>query len=75
MSMETIQLVSDERGDVTAVIVPIELWKDITSRVETNHLLASETMKRRLLEAMEDADSASFDDAMQRLGIAQDELR
>ena len=46
-----IQYVSRESGEPTAVIVPISLWRDIESERETAHLLKSETMKRRLLEA------------------------
>jgi antitoxin YefM len=48
-----IQYVSNESGEPTAVIVPISLWRDIASERETAHLLKSETMKRRLLEAKE----------------------
>ncbi|HEV7797446.1 MAG TPA: hypothetical protein VGO73_04785 [Pyrinomonadaceae bacterium] len=49
--MLEIQYVSDESGQPTAVIVPIELWREIESEKETAYLLKSENMKRRLLEA------------------------
>ena len=49
--MPEIQYVSDESGNSTAVIVPIELWREIESEKETAYLLKSENMKRRLLEA------------------------
>ena len=51
--MPEIQYVSDESGNPTAVIVPIELWREIESEKETAYLLKSENMKRRLLEAKE----------------------
>jgi antitoxin YefM len=51
--MTEIQYVSDESGEPTAVIVPIDLWREIESEKETAYLLKSETMKRRLLEARE----------------------
>ncbi len=51
--MPDVQYVSDESGNPTAVIVPIELWREIESEKETAYLLKSENMKRRLLEAKE----------------------
>ena len=46
-----IQYVLDRDGHPTAVVVPIDLWREIASELETNHLLGSETMRRRLLAA------------------------
>ena len=51
MPEDEIQYVFNESGEPTAVIVPISVWRDIESERETAHLLKSETMKRRLLEA------------------------
>jgi prevent-host-death family protein len=42
-----IQIVSNEAGEPTAVLVPIELWREIASERETAYLLKSETMKQR----------------------------
>ncbi|MCW5981468.1 MAG: hypothetical protein KIT09_25505 [Bryobacteraceae bacterium] len=53
MSEAEIQYVSNERGEPTAVIVPISLWREIESERETAYLLRSETMKRRLVAARE----------------------
>lgn len=39
-----IQIVSSENGEPTAVIVPIEIWREIASERETAYLLKSETM-------------------------------
>jgi PHD/YefM family antitoxin component YafN of YafNO toxin-antitoxin module len=64
-----IQYVSNESGEPTAVIVPISLWRDIESERETAHLLRSETMRRRLLEAKERRQGISLDEAIEKLGI------
>lgn len=64
-----VQYISDEKGNVHGVIVPIELWREILSERETAHLLNSETMKRRLLEAMQRQDGIPFEEAIEKLGI------
>ena len=64
-----IQYVTNESGEPTAVIVPISLWRDIESERETAHLLKSETMKRRILEAKERQQGLSLDEAVEKLGI------
>ena len=61
--MLEIQYVSDESGQPTAVIVPIELWREIESEKETAYLLKSENMKRRLLEAKERQTGIPFEEA------------
>ena len=67
--MTEIQYVSDESGQPTAVIVPIELWREIESEKETAYLLKSENMKRRLLESRERKDGIPFEEALEKLGI------
>ena len=69
MAEAEIQYVSNEGGEPTAVIVPISLWRDIESERETAHLLKSETMKRRLLEAKKRQQGLSLDEAIEKLGI------
>jgi antitoxin YefM len=64
-----IQYISDESGNPTAVIVPIELWREIESEKETAYLLKSETMKRRLLEAKDRQTGIPFEEAREKLGI------
>ena len=64
-----IQYVSDEAGQAIAVIVPIDLWREIESEKETAYLLKSETMKRRLIEAMDRSEGISLEDAREKLGI------
>jgi PHD/YefM family antitoxin component YafN of YafNO toxin-antitoxin module len=64
-----IQYVSDESGEPTAVIVPIELWREIESEKETAYLLKSENMKQRLLEAKERQAGIPLEEAREKLGI------
>jgi len=67
--MPDIQYVSDESANPTAVIVPIELGREIESEKETAYLLKSENMKRRLLEAKERQTGIPFEEAREQLGI------
>jgi PHD/YefM family antitoxin component YafN of YafNO toxin-antitoxin module len=67
--MEDIQYISDEEGNPTGVIVPIEIWREIASERETAYLLRSETMRQRLLEARERREGIPFDEVRQKLGI------
>ena len=67
--MLDIQYVSDESGEPTAVIVPIELWREIESEKETAYLLKSEHMKRRILEAQGRDTGIPFEEAREKLGI------
>lgn len=64
-----VQYISDEKGHVQGVIVPIELWREILSERETAYLLNSEAMKQRLLEAMQRQDGIPFDEALEKLGV------
>jgi len=67
--MTEIQYISDESGNPTAVIVPIELWREIESEKETAYLLKSEEMKRRLLKAKERQTGIPIEEAIEKLGI------
>jgi len=67
--MTEIQYISDESGNPTAVIVPIELWREIEAEKETAYLLKSEEMKRRLLDAKDRQTGIPFEEALEKLGI------
>jgi len=67
--MTDIQYVSDESGEPTAVIVPIELRREIESEKETAYLLKSENMKQRLVEAKDRKTGIPFEEAREKLGI------
>ena len=64
-----IQIVSNDAGEPTAVIVPIELWREISSERETAHLLKSETMKQRLLAAKQRQGGLSLEAVVEKLGV------
>ena len=64
-----IQYVTDEQGNPTGVIVPIDLWREIVSEQETAHLLKSEAMRQRLLAALERQEGIPFDVVREKLGI------
>jgi antitoxin YefM len=64
-----LQFVSDESGNAIAVIVPIDIWRDIESERETAYLLNSDAMRRRLLEAKSRTGGVSLDEVRQKLGI------
>jgi len=64
-----IQIVSNEAGEPTAVIVPIELWREIASERETAYLLKSETMKQRLLASKQRTDGSPIEAVIEKLRI------
>jgi len=64
-----IQIVSNEAGEPTAVIIPIELWREIASERETAYLLKSEAMKQRLLAAARRQNGLSLEAVVEKLGI------
>lgn len=70
---ETVQYISNPEGNVTGVIVPIELWQDLISELETQHLLKSETMRKRLLEACQRDDGVSLEQAVVQLGLNEND--
>ena len=67
--MGQIQYISDEQNNITGVIVPIELWREIESEKETAYLLKSENMKKRLSEAKDRKEGIPFDKACEKLGF------
>ncbi len=66
--MGQIQYIFDENNQVTGVIVPIDLWRELQSEKETAYLLKNETMKKRLLEAKKRKKGIAFDEACKELG-------
>ena len=64
-----IQYVTDEQGNPTGVIVPIDLWREIVSEQETAHLLKSVAMRQRLLAALKRQEGIPFDVVREKLGI------
>ncbi|HRJ41748.1 MAG: hypothetical protein KJZ86_21030 [Caldilineaceae bacterium] len=64
-----IQYVSDDTGQTVGVIVPIDVWREIESELETAYLLKSPAMKRRLLAAKERTGGIALEEARAQLGI------
>ena len=64
-----IQIVSNVSGEPTAVIVPIEVWREIESERETAYLLRSEPMRQRLLAARQRRDGISIEAVIEKLGL------
>lgn len=64
-----IQVVSNEAGEPTAVLVPIDLWREISSERETAYLLSSETMKQRLLAARASKERIPLETVVEKFGL------
>ena len=64
-----LQYISDDTGNLTGVLVPIELWNEISSELETSYLLKSQNMKQRLLKAKKRSEGVSLEEALEKLGI------
>jgi prevent-host-death family protein len=69
MANTEIQIVTSESGEPTAVIVPIELWREIESERETAYLLKSANMKDRLLQAAQRQTGLSLEAVIEKLGV------
>ncbi len=69
MADTQIQFVPNENGQPTAVIVPIEMWREIEAERETNYLLKSEGMKKRLLASLASEENIPFEPALEKPGI------
>ncbi len=69
MPDQEIQIVSNEAGEPTAVIVPIQLWREIASERETAHLLKSEAMRQRLIAAKQRQEGLSLEAVVEKLGV------
>jgi PHD/YefM family antitoxin component YafN of YafNO toxin-antitoxin module len=71
MNEPALQYLADERGDITAVVVPIATWREITSELETQHLLRSPAMRERLLTALGRDGGYTLRDVLDQLGISE----
>lgn len=69
MAEPAIQYVQNDKGETTAVIVPLEEWRWISSALETQHLLRSPAMAKRLTEAMKRTGGRPAEEAVEKLGL------
>lgn len=67
--MGEVQYISDDRNNITGVIVPIDLWHELQAEKETAYLLKSEAMKERLLAARKRDQGIPLEEACEKLGI------
>jgi hypothetical protein len=74
MSEATLQYLADERGDITAVVVPIATWREISAELETQHLLGSSAMRERLLAALGREGGYTLGEVLDHLGISEQDL-
>jgi len=63
MTLNDVQYITDADGREVGVILPIELWREISSELETAHLLSSEATKKHLLCPGERAPSLTLEAA------------
>jgi len=64
-----LQYISNEHGDLTGVLVPIAVWREISAELETRHLLGSDAMRQRLLDAMARSGGLPFEEVIAQLKI------
>jgi len=61
-----VQYVADPNGNLTSVLILIELWREIEAELETAYLLRSPAMKSRLLEAIHRQTGIPFEEALEK---------
>ena len=69
MTTYDLQYIMNESGHPTSVIVPLKLWKEISSERETAYLLKSTNMRAHLLEAINRDDGIPLKEVRDELGI------
>ncbi len=61
--------ITDSKGNINSIVLPIEYWKRINCDDETEFLLQNEANKSRLMESINRKDYIPQKDAYERLGI------
>ena len=64
---ETIHYLTDEAGERQAAVVPIDVWQEISSWMETEYLLSNPAMRKHLMESAASAESIPWDEAMRQV--------
>ncbi len=67
--VKDLQYISDEEGEIKSVIVPVDLWHEVASEHETQYLLKSDAMKKRIIEARKRKKGIPVEAAFEKLGI------
>ena len=69
LETENIQYISNPEGETVAVVVPIELWREIAYGRETKYLTSSKIMLERILEARKRTTGISLEKVCETFGI------
>ena len=69
MKTTKVQIVKNEKGEETAAMGPIKLWREFESERETAYLLSSPKMRQRLTEALSRIEGLSLNPALEKLGV------
>lgn len=64
-----VQYLHDDNGKTSSVLVPIELWREVSTKDETAYLLSSEANARRLRLAMSRDEFVPLEEVRAKLGI------
>ncbi len=72
--MSAIQYIRDERGNLTGVIIPVELWKIIKEEIkeETSEILNNSKLMKAIEESEADIQAGrvtSLEDLQKELGL------
>ena len=71
---KTIRYLADDDGNAEAAVVPIELWREISSEIETRFLLGDPATREQLMSAVAgtSGEAVPLPEAMQRLGLTEE---
>jgi PHD/YefM family antitoxin component YafN of YafNO toxin-antitoxin module len=64
-----IQYISNNNGEISGVVLPIDFWNKINCTDETEYLLQNKVNKKRLIESLNRDEEVSKDEAYERLGF------
>lgn len=64
-----LQYISNNSGEISGVVLPIEFWNKINCEDETEYLLQSDENKRRLFESLTRDESITKEEAYARIGV------
>ena len=69
MAKRTLQYVHNEKGERTAVIVPIDEWREMSSERETQYLMSTPAMRKRIEAAMKRKGGVPAEEVFKKLGL------
>ena len=65
---------ADAEGRPTDAVIPIDVWREISSELETRFLLDNPVMRERLMRSINSTESIPLDEALRRIGVTEAEL-